>query len=295
MPERHELTDFQKGEIVGLRGLLSETKIGHQLGIPQQTICSFLHRLDERDSISNLSRSGRPRKTSAADDRYIVRTAESKTRVPLAELRIDTCINVCEQTFRRRLREAGIRKWRALNRPLLMKEHAAKHHKWVKAHQHWIRKDWERVAWSDECAVQKDSDPRKKWVFRRQNDHEKYAPQNVQGKSKGGILSQMIWGCFVGDKLGPIAFINGTVNTQVYVDILENVFLPFIDALSADGITDIVFQQDNARPHTAKRTQSLLENWALAHGFSLMEWPPNSPDMNPIEHLWAHLKLKLHQ
>jgi len=105
----------------------------------------------------------------------------------------------------------------------------------------------------------------------------------------------MIWGCFVGDKLGPIAFINGTVNTQVYVDILENVFLPFIDALSADGITDIVFQQDNARPHTAKRTQSLLENWALAHGFSLMEWPPNSPDMNPIEHLWAHLKLKLHQ
>jgi len=58
---------------------------------------------------------------------------------------------------------------------------------------------------------------------------------------------------------------------------------------------NIIFQQDNATPHVAKRTRVWFENAMGEHGFMLMEWPPNSPDMNPIEHLWGHLKLKLHR
>ena len=110
-------------------------------------------------------------------------------------------------------------------------------------------------------------------------------PKNIQGKLKCGTVSQTIWRCFVGNKLGPIAFINGTENSQVYIDILGNTFLSFVDTLSADGIIDIVFQQNNARPHIAKITTKFLKNAAREHGFSVMEWPPNSPDMNPIEHV----------
>ena len=78
----------------------------------------------------------------------------------------------------------------------------------------------------------------------------------------------MIWGCFVCDNLGPIAFIEGTMNTQVYVDVRANVFLPFTNTLGAYVITDIVFEQNNARPNTAKMTQRLVENWTREHGFS---------------------------
>ena len=103
MPKRHELTDFQKGQIEGLRHYLLHIEIASQLDIPRTTVISFLERLDERQSIDNLPRLGRPRKTSVADDSYIVRTAESHTRVPLAELRVATGINVCKQTIRRGL------------------------------------------------------------------------------------------------------------------------------------------------------------------------------------------------
>ena len=57
---------------------------------------------------------------------------------------------------------------------------------------------------------------------------------------------------------------------------------------------DVIFQQDNTTPHISKRTRLWFENTMHDHGFFLMEWRPNSPDMNPIENLWAHLELELH-
>ena len=107
-------------------------------------------------------------------------------------------------------------------------------------------------------------------------------------------MSQLIWGCFTGTKLGPIVFINRTVNSDVYIEVLRNNLLSYIDALTNDGVSNIIFQQDNAPPHNSKKTHAFLKAAMNDHGFLSMNWPPNSPDMNLIKNLWAHLKIKLH-
>jgi len=106
----------------------------------------------------------------------------------------------------------------------------------------------------------------------------------------------MIWECFVGNKLGPIVSIDGSVTGDVYTTILHDNLLPYLDALANDGITGITLQQDNARPHTCEKAKAFFNSSTAEHGFTVMDdWPPYSPDMNLIENLWAHLKLKLHQ
>jgi transposase len=51
-----------------------------------------------------------------------------------------------------------------------------------------------------------------------------------------------------------------------------------------------IFQQDNARTHTARVVQQWLRPWAEENGIELLDFPPYSPDLNPIENLWKLLK-----
>jgi hypothetical protein len=76
----------------------------------------------------------------------------------------------------------------------------------------------------------------KVWVFRHQTNQEKYTLKNIHLKSKGGSLSQMICACFVYTKLGPIIFVKGMINAEVYIRMLDENLIPFIDILGMEGI-----------------------------------------------------------
>ena len=52
----------------------------------------------------------------------------------------------------------------------------------------------------------------------------------------------MVWECFVGNKLGPLVCINDKINKDVYIQVLTENLLPFIDTLTADSASGLVFQ-----------------------------------------------------
>jgi transposase len=93
----------------------------------------------------------------------------------------------------------------------------------------------------------------------------------------------MCWGAVSTRVKSKFAVVVGSMTAQRYVDTLKSYF---IQNKSKSTIKKMVFQQDNASCHTAKLTRAFFSEI----GLTVLPWPANSPDLNPIENIWSMLK-----
>ncbi|UYV68990.1 CLCN3 [Cordylochernes scorpioides] len=142
--------------------------------------------------------------------------------------------------------------------------------------------EWHRVVFSDESRFCLSSDSRRVRVWRRRGERSNLAAivERPTVRQRG----IMVWGAIAYDSRSPLLRIQGTMTAQRYVDdVLRPVTLPYLQ-----GVPNAIYQQDNARPHTARISQQALQDVQMLH------WPPYSPDLSPIEHVWDIIGRRLH-
>lgn len=105
---------------------------------------------------------------------------------------------------------------------------------------------------------------------------------------KHGGGSILIWGCITRNGVGPVYRIEGTMKKEDYLNILQT-NLPQAIRKSGMPEEEVIFQHDGDPKHTAK----IVKEWLGTQTFSMLTWPAQSPDISPIENLWAYVKRKL--
>lgn len=171
----------------------------------------------------------------------------------------------------------------ARRKPPLTYENQIQRLQWAIEHEDWTEEQWFSVIWSDESWVQPGRHT-KDYITRKIGEEELYHLDCVEPRYQRKI-GWMFWGTISG-RYGRHRGLFWekdweTINAGSY----SGIVVPIVQELLQQH-PELQFQQDNAKGHSAAFTRSVFE----AIGIQPISWPPNSPDLNPIETIWDEMK-----
>ncbi|KAG0733031.1 hypothetical protein G6F23_013737 [Rhizopus arrhizus] len=142
------------------------------------------------------------------------------------------------------------------------------------AHKDWTVDDWKRVIWSNETKINRFNSDGRTWTWIRSGESLKSHHVKMTVKHGGGNI--MLWSAI----------------TYAEVEILEDELKRTIEyGINKQGLErhQVIFQHDNDPEHTSKLVKKYLEQ----QSYNILEWPAQSPELNPIENMWSLLKRRL--
>ena len=289
----------------------SYSKIAKHLGCSHSFVSRWVDRNKAYGHVDDKPRSGRPPKANAAAHKQLVMAAqhpECRTAADIAaKAERDHQQHFSTSLVKRVLRKNGFQHLSPQARPILSAQNMVNRVRYARAilrrngssKRSWLNTD------SKYFHLHKMGTPLRRWC--------KAADRGTVGRPKHSIAAHVYMGISYWG-VTKLKFVTGThkqaskfvnpktkrlhtgVGSQEYTEVLSQLFVPEGNRLfqgAGKWADKWQLQQDNARPHTTDANKAYIEANVPRRKFPA--WPANSPDLSPIENMWAWMEGKLHK
>jgi hypothetical protein len=256
------------------------TEIAKNLNISRPTVYRWMHRREEQGNIDEKRKTGRKKLLNQNQVETMCAEIQRNRDVTADSLKRMIDVQCSDRTITNYLNNEQYHSFKAPLKPAHFPLHLEARLEFCRILSDWNADDWKKVIFTDESSFYNHRTCKRKIWRKRDED----CPPHYTRSGATQKLRINVWGAICFDRILVLEKVSNNFDRDQYLELIQK-----HEGILFNSIENSTFMQDNAPIHMKHTVRDFFTRTKYPH----IKWPARSPDLNPIENMWGHIKLRL--